>query len=377
MKKFIPLSKPSITPLEIEYVNQAMNSGWISSLGSYINEFEESFAKYCGTKYALTTSSGTTAIHLALVSYGIKAGDEVIIPDLTFIATANAVAYTGAKVVSVDIEKDTLCIDPVQIEKAITENTKAIIPVHLYGHPANTIEINQLAKKYNLLVLEDAAEAHGAEIGGQKTGSLCDCGIFSFYGNKIITCGEGGMITTNDEAFYHRAKHLRDQAMSPVQRYWHDEIGFNYRMTNLQAALGLAQLQRIDEFIEDRIKIFKLYQSYLADIPRIKLNFTADYARNVYWLVCLEVEGYTEAKRNALIKSLELQGIETRPYFYPVSEMSMYQQNPKLTPITHQVYQRGINLPSYFGLTSEEIEYVCSCLRSHLELKTTSTNCLI
>lgn len=369
MKKVIPLSKPSITPLEIEYVNQAMNSGWVSSLGSYINGFEESFAKYCGTKYALTTSSGTTAIHLALVSYGIQAGDEVIVPDLTFIATANAVAYTGAKVVTVDIEEDTLCIDPIQIEKAITENTKAIIPVHLYGHPAKTIEINQLAKKYNLLVLEDAAEAHGAEIGKQKTGSLGDCGIFSFYGNKIVTCGEGGMITTNDEAFYNRAKHLRDQAMSPLKRYWHDELGFNYRMTNLQAALGLAQLQRIDELIEDRIKIFELYQSYLADLPGTKLNFTADYARNVYWLVCFEVEGYTEAERNNLMKALELQGIETRPYFYPVSEMPMYQQNSTPTPVTHKVYQRGINLPSYFGLTSEEIEYICICLRSHLELR--------
>ncbi|MFE1744073.1 DegT/DnrJ/EryC1/StrS family aminotransferase [Coleofasciculus sp. H7-2] len=369
MKKDIPLSKPSITQLEIEYVNNAMNSGWVSSLGCYINEFEASFAEYCGTKYALTTSSGTTAIHLALASYGIKAGDEVIIPDLTFIATANAVAYTGAKVVSVDIEEDSLCIDPVQIEKAITENTKAIIPVHLYGHPANTIEINRLAKKYNLLVLEDAAEAHGAEIEGQKTGSLADCGIFSFYGNKIVSCGEGGMITTNDEAFYHRAKYLRDQAMSTVKKYWHDELGFNYRMTNLQAALGLAQLHRIDELIESKIKIFKLYKDYLSDIPGIKLNFTANYVRNVYWLVCLEIKGYTEAERNALMKALELKGIETRPYFYPVSDMPMYQRTPKSTPVAHKVYQRGINLPSYFGLTPEEIEYVCSCLRSHLELK--------
>lgn len=369
MKKFIPLSKPSITTLEIEYVTNAVKSGWVSSLGSYINEFEQSFAEYCGTKYALTTSNGTTAIHLALASYGIKTGDEVIIPDLTFIATANAVAYTGAKVVSVDIEEDTLCIDPVQIEKAITENTKAIIPVHLYGHPANTIEINRLAKKYNLLVLEDAAEAHGAEILGQKTGSLADCGIFSFYGNKIVSCGEGGMITTNDEAFYRRAKYLRDQAMSGSKRYWHEEMGYNYRMTNLQAALGLAQLHRIDELIDNRIKTFKVYENYLSDIPGIKLNFTANYARNVYWLVCLEIKGYTEEDRNAIMKDLELRGIETRPYFYPVSDMPMYEGNPKSTPVTHTVYQRGINLPSYFDIKPEDIEYVCECLRSHLELK--------
>lgn len=369
--KFIPISQPSITQLEIDYVTDVLKSGWVSSLGEYITKFEESFAAYCGTKYALTTSSGTTGIHLALATYGIKAGDEVIVPDLTFVATANAVAYTGAKVVLVDIEEDTLCIDPVQIEKAITEKTKAIIPVHLYGHPANMIAINQLAQQYSILVLEDAAEAHGAEINGQKVGSLGNCGIFSFYGNKMITSGEGGMITTNDEEFYQKAKYLRDHAMSRSKRYWHDELGYNYRITNMQAALGFAQLERIDEFINKRVEIFSQYQKNLLDIPGIKLNFTANTVANIYWLICLEIEGYTETNRNNLMEALSLNGIDTRPYFYPISDLPMYKNEQISTPITHKVYQRGINLPSHFALTNQEIDYICSSIRAYLNRDST------
>lgn len=369
--KFIPISQPSITQLEIDYVTDVLKSGWVSSLGEYITKFEESFAAYCGTKYALTTSSGTTGIHLALATYGIKAGDEVIVPDLTFVATANAVAYTGAKVVLVDIEEDTLCIDPVQIEKAITEKTKAIIPVHLYGHPANMIAINQLAQQYSILVLEDAAEAHGAEINGQKVGSLGNCGIFSFYGNKMITSGEGGMITTNDEEFYQKAKYLRDHAMSRSKRYWHDDLGYNYRITNMQAALGFAQLERIDEFINKRVEIFSQYQKNLLDIPGIKLNFTANTVANIYWLICLEIEGYTETNRNNLMEALSLNGIDTRPYFYPISDLPMYKNEQISTPITHKVYQRGINLPSHFALTNQEIDYICSSIRAYLNRDST------
>lgn len=368
MNKFIPLSQPSITQLETEYVMDTLNSGWVSSLGKYINLFEERFADYCGTNYALATSSGTAALHLALASYDIKAGDEVIIPDLTFIATANAVTYTGANIVLVDIEQDTLCIDPAKIEQAITEKTKAIIPVHLYGHPANMIEINKLAQNYNILVLEDAAEAHGAKVKWQKTGSLGDCGIFSFYGNKIMTCGEGGMITTNDEEFYQRAKYLRDHAMNSSKRYWHDEVGYNYRMTNMQAALGLAQLERIDELINKKIEIFELYKKFLLGIPGVKLNFTADWASNVYWLICLEIEGYTEKERNHLMDALKLKGIETRPYFYPISDMPMYKRNKMNTPVTHEAYQRGINLPSYFELKDDDIAYICESLQPLIEV---------
>ncbi|MBD2461878.1 DegT/DnrJ/EryC1/StrS family aminotransferase [Oscillatoria sp. FACHB-1407] len=366
MRDFIPVSQPSVTALETTYVLDALQSGWISSLGQYITTFEEQFAEYCGTKYALTTSSGTTALHLALESYGIKAGDEVIVPDLTFIATANAVAYTGAKPVLVDIEEDTLCIDPVAIEKAITPNTKAIIAVHLYGHPANMPEINRIATQHGLIVIEDAAEAHGASIHGRRTGALGHCGVFSFYGNKVITCGEGGMLTTDDEDLYCRARYLRDHAMSSTKRYWHDEIGFNYRMTNLQAALGLAQLHRIDDFLSQKQAIFEQYHYYLADIPNVKLNFTASWASNVFWLVCLEIEGLTEQERDQWMVELKQRGIDTRPYFCPLSAMPMYHDASVDTPIAHKVAQRGINLPSYFDLSDSDIAYVSNTVRTGL-----------
>jgi perosamine synthetase len=358
--KLIPISKPSITQEEIAYVIDAIQSGWVSSLGKYIELFESQFAQYCGTQYALTTSNGTVALHLALISLGIKEGDEVIIPDLTFIATANAVKYTGATVVPVDIEETTLCINPKAIESAITEKTKAIIPVHLYGHPANMSEINEIAKKHNLFVIEDAAEAHGAEINGKKVGGFGDCAIFSFYGNKIITSGEGGMITTNNKALYEKMKYLRDHAMSQEKRYFHTEIGFNYRMTNLQAALGLAQLERIDQLISKKIEIFEWYKKELGNVARLQLNRTANWAKNVYWTICLEIDGYTEAERNRFMTKLKENGIDTRPYFYPISDMPMYQSTN--TPITHNIYQRGINLPSYFDLTQKEVQSISQTL---------------
>ncbi len=364
MDNFIPISEPSITQKEIDYVTDAIKSGWVSSLGKYIDQFENKFASFCNVKYALATSNGTTALHLALVALNIKDGDEVIIPDLTFIATANAVKYVGAKVVTVDIEEDTLCIDPKAIENAITSKTKAIIPVHLYGHPANMIAINEIAKKYNLKVIEDAAEAHGAEVYSKRVGGLGDVGIFSFYGNKIITSGEGGMVTTNDKGLYERMKYLRDHAMSKEKRYWHTEIGFNYRMTNLQAALGLAQLERIDELLTKKKYIFEWYQEGLKDIPNLKLNVQRGGYKNVYWMICLEIIGYDEEKRDKLIKKLKEKGIDSRPFFYPVSDMSMYEKAE--THITHKVYQRGINLPSYFDLNKNNILNISDVIKGLL-----------
>lgn len=361
---FIPISQPSIGKKEIEYVTDAVKSGWVSSLGKYIDIFEEKFAIYCGTKYAVATSNGTTALHLALVSLGITADDEVIIPDLTFVATGSAVKYIGAKVITVDIDEDTLCISPKAIKKVITLKTKAIIPVHLYGHPANMEEINKIAKEYNLFVIEDAAEAHGAEVNGKKVGSLSNAGVFSFYGNKIITSGEGGMITTDDEILYKKMRYLRDHAMSKEKRYWHTEIGFNYRMTNLQAALGVAQFERIDELLAKKKKIFEWYQNGLKDVKGIKLNEQASWAKNVYWMVCLELDGYKENQRDEFIQKLKVKNIDSRPYFYPVSDMPVY--DDANTPITHKVYQRGLNLPSYFDITKEQVEYICKELKELL-----------
>ncbi len=370
----IPLSQPSITALEVACITDAAESGWVSSRGKYIDRFEEIFAAYCGTRYAITTSSGTTALHLALASYNIQAGDEVIVPDITFVSTANAVSYTGARPVFVDIDEETLCIDVAQVEQAITARTKAIVAVHLYGHPANVPALRAIAQAYGLVVIEDAAEAHGASINGVRTGALGDCAMFSFFGNKIVTCGEGGMITTNDTALYERALYLRNQAMSPTQRYWHTEVGYNYRMTNLQAALGFAQMKRIDDFVQKKKIIFDWYQIYLADHPRARLNRTAPWAEHVFWQVCLEIDGWTYAQRDELMRSLAARGIESRPYFYPLSDMPMYRAqrtaSDLATPVAHRVAQEGINLPSYFDMTKQDVKYVCTELSHCMKLAT-------
>lgn len=357
MSRFIPVSQPSIAEKEIAYVTDAVSSGWVSSIGSYIEKFEKSFAEFCGVKYALTTSNGTTALHLALLSLGVGEGDEVIVPDLTFIATANAVTYVSAIPVMVDVKAETLCIDPAAIERAITPRTKAIIPVHLYGHPAAMNEISEIARKHGLAVIEDAAEAHGAMLGDRKVGSFGDCGVFSFYGNKIITSGEGGMITTDNEEIYLKCKRLRDHAMNPNKRYWHDEIGYNYRITNLQAALGLAQLERIDSFIGKRRTIMSWYREYLGGYPQLRLNTEAAGTTNVYWMICLEVQGMTEEVRAKFMSDLRVQEIDSRPYFYPVSDMPMYTRAD--TPVTRKVFPTGVNLPSYFDITQDDVKYIC------------------
>ncbi len=366
MNKFIPISEPSITQKEIDYVTDAVKSGWVSSLGHYINEFEKKFADYIGTKYALTTSNGTTALHLALVSLGIKKGDKVIIPDLTFVATANAVTYTGAKPVMVDVEPDTWCIDPASVRKAITKKTKAIIPVHLYGHPANMDEINKIARDHGLCVIEDAAEAHGAEYKGKRVGSLSDCGVFSFYGNKIITTGEGGMITTDNEELYEKAKYLRDHAMSKEKRYWHTEIGYNYRITNLQAALGLAQLERIDEFIKKKRQIFRWYKNFLTDLDGIKLNPEMKWAKNVFWMICIVLYSDFGVRRDELLAKLKEKSIDTRPFFYPISQMPMYKCK-KINIVAYGNSNKGLNLPSGVNLTKEKVEWICEEIKTILK----------
>ncbi len=371
MQKFFPVSQPSITQKEIDFVTEAVSSTWVSSLGKFIDRFEEEFAAYCGSKYAVTTSNGTVAIHLALVAYGIGEGDEVIIPNLTFIATANAVLYTGARPVVIDIDPYNLCMDPAKIEAAISPRTKAIIPVHLYGHPANMPVINEVAQKNNLLVIEDAAEAHGSSIGGQKVGSWGHCATFSFYGNKNMTTGEGGMITTDDEALYHQLRLLRDHSMSKDKRYWHEQLGFNYRMTNLQAALGCAQLERATELTRNRKWIYETYHRFLFPIEGISLNRTYDWADNAYWIICAELEGLTENSRTQLMKELKSQGVDTRPYFYPVSDMP-YLNLEVDTPVTHSVFQTGINLPTYFDLQEEDIRYISNCLITLFEKEAAS-----
>lgn len=361
---FYPVSQPSIGSREAELVADAVNSGWVSSIGKYIQMFESRFASFCGTKYAVAVSNGTTALHLALAASGIKAGDEVIVPDLTFVATANAVTYTGARPVLVDIDPQTLCIDPEAVIRAITPRTRAVIPVHLYGQPAEMDSLMTIGKQWGVRIIEDAAEAHGAEYKGRKVGSIGGCGVFSFYGNKVITTGEGGMITTDDEELYLRMRSLRDHAMSAEKRYWHTEVGFNYRMTNLQAALGVAQMERIHEFLNKRRKIMQWYRDALGSHSCLRLNREAPDTKNIYWMVCLEVTRISEAERSELMSQLRAGDVDSRPYFYPISDLPMYQ--PAATPIAHDVSRRGINLPSYTDLEETDVRKIAAVVTQAL-----------
>lgn len=364
MSDFIPVSRPRITQREEEYVLDAVRSGWVSSLGKYIDSFESAFAKYCGVKYALTTSNGTTGLHLALATAGIGPGDEVIVPDLTFVATVNAVVYTGATPVIVDIDPDTLCISPSAVEAAVTRKTRAIIPVHVYGHPCDMDALEAIAHTHSLLIFEDAAEAHGAEYKGRRVGSFGQAGIFSFYGNKIITTGEGGMLTTDDGDFYARAKFLRDQAMSHEKRYWHPEIGYNYRMTNMQAALGLAQMEIIDEMLKRRAEVFQMYQAVIKTSSSVRLNHTANWAKNAYWMICLEVDRFDEASRGVFMKKLRDRGIDSRPYFYPMTAMPMYER--PTPPVTAAKSVIGLNLPTYHEISQEDVTRVGEAVNEEL-----------
>jgi perosamine synthetase len=355
---FFPISKPFIGAREKELVLDALNSGWVSSIGKYIDEFEENFARYCGTKYALAVSNGTTGLHLALATLGLQPGDEVIVPDLTFVATANAVAYTGATPILADIDADALCIDPASVKSLISDRTKAIIPVHLYGHPADIDALKKIADVFDVDIVEDAAEAHGAEYKGRRVGGLGKCGVFSFYGNKVITTGEGGMLTTNDAEFYQRAKRLRDHSMSTERRYFHEELGFNYRITNLQAALGVAQLESIEDFLARRAEIMSWYNSEIAVTDSVRLNRVKSWAKSVFWMVCLEVDWLDETSRNVFMQALRVRGIDTRPYFCTMSSMPMYRQLP--LPISIRKSQIGLNLPSYYELTKLDVQRIGS-----------------
>jgi perosamine synthetase len=362
---FIPISKPYIGAREKELVLDALDSGWVSSIGKYIDEFEANFARYCRTEYAIAVSNGTTGLHLALAALGLQPGDEVIIPDFTFVATANAVAYTGATPVLADIDADTLCIDPASVKSLISARTRAIIPVHLYGHPADMDALTEIADAHGIAIIEDAAEAHGAEYRGRRVGGLGKCGVFSFYGNKVITTGEGGMLTSNDREFYLRARRLRDHAMSPQRRYFHEERGFNYRITNLQAALGVAQLERIDDFLDRRAEIMIWYEQEIATTDRVRLNRVKNWAKSAFWMVCLEVDWFDETRRDAFMQALKARGIDSRPYFCTMSSMPMYEQASM--PVSARKAQIGLNLPSYFELTKLEVQRIGSDVNAVLK----------
>lgn len=357
---FFPVSRPTLGGKEKTYVLDALETGWISSLGQYVNRLEREFSAYCGTTEGIAVSNGTVALHLALVAAGIRPGDEVIVPDLSFIATANSVLMAGARPVFCDVDPVTLCLDPTSVRSAITASTRAIMPVHLYGHPAPMTELMEIAESNDLFVIEDAAEAHGAELDGKRVGQFGHCACFSFYANKNMTTGEGGIIVTADSEFADRCRHLRDHAMSPERRYWHTDQGYNYRMTNLQAAIGCAQFEQLDAFLEARRRVFAGYQSRLEGIAGLSLNRTLPQAKNAYWMVCAEIDGIDRDDRDNLITRLRSEGVDTRPYFYPMSMMPYLQDAD--TPVSHAVSAKGMNLPTAVDLTEDDLDVICEIL---------------
>ena len=361
----IPVCKPDITPEDVEAVTECAKSGWVSGISPYVEEFEANFAKYCGSKYAVATNSGSTALQLALAGYGIGKGDEVIVPDFTMVASPNAVRNVNAKPVFVDCEYDTLNIDPAKISEKVTKKTKAIMPVHIYGHPCYMDAIVRIAEEYNLLVIDDAAEAFGSKFCGHRIGgAMTDATAFSLYANKTITSGEGGMITCNSKEIYERLHWLRAQAFGRGGRhFYHEELGYGFRMAGLVASLGNSQLKRADQYVQARRIHARMYMERLLPLSlQGKLIFPVQksYAENTYWMFTILVKD-----RDSVITKLAEKGIETRPVFTPMHQQPIYKEKRNY-PISEYVGARGINLPSSNILTCEEIEYVCTSLEEVL-----------
>jgi len=361
MKKTkIPINKPSITDLEIEYVRDAITNGWGEKCYDYIHRFEKEFAEYQNNKFALATSSCTGAIHLALMAMGIKAGDEVIVPESTWIASVEPVLYIGAKPVFVDVLASTWCIDPIKIKEAITSKTKAIICVHLYGNLCEMDEIMAIAKEYNLIVLEDAAEGLGSEYKGKRAGSIAHAGVFSFHGTKTMTTGEGGIMVTNDQTIYEKAKILNDHgrnAKDPENKmFWMRDYGYKYKISNLQAALGCAQISRIEELVTKKREIFNWYKELLKDIP-CQLNPELKNTKNSYWLPTVIFDKAINFNRDSFFALCKENGIDSRPFFFPISSLPMF-EDKKQNVIAYDIYERGINLPSFHDLSFQEAEKI-------------------
>ena len=364
---FIPVCEPVVGKTEEKYVTEALRTNWISSKGKYVDEFAQKFAEFCDVKYCILTTSGTTALHLALAALGIGSGDEVIVPAFTMAATAFAVCYVGATPVLVDSELETGNIDVSKIEEKITPKTKAIIPVHIYGHPCDMTPIMRLARRYGLFVIEDAAEAHGAEYKGKRCGGIAHLGCFSFYANKIITMGEGGAVVTNNKRIAERLKLLVDLAHSPKKRFSHIALGFNYRLTNLQAAVGVGQLKQVRKFISARRRNARLYTRLLKDVNGLRLPVEKDGVKNVYWMYGVVVEKTFGLTRDELMEALAQKGIGTRAFFIPMHRQPVFKKmglfRGEKYPVAEELGRQGLYLPSGSGLTRDQIEYICWAIK--------------
>jgi perosamine synthetase len=358
----VPVSAPDLGRAEARTVSTALREGWVSSRGRFITEFEDGFSHFSGGRFGVATTSGTTALHLALATLGIGPGDEVILPDSTMVACLDAVLYTGARPVLVDVDPTTWTLDPDRVEDAITPRTRAIMPVHLYGHPARMDPLLALARRHDLRVVEDAAEAHGALYRGKPVGALGDVGCFSFYSNKVITTGEGGMLVTRRSRIADRARRLRDLAFATSARdYRHSELAFNYRMTNLQAAIGVAQLRRIEGFIQHHRSCARIYADRLRDVEGVELPSEAPWARSVYWMYTVLVRKGDLARRR-LMGRLRRAGVETRVAFWPLHRQRFARpeyRGKRRFPVADRIGDAGLSLPSGNGISERMVEHVC------------------
>lgn len=362
----ISIANPIFRGNEKKYLNECIDTGWVSSNGRFVKEFQNKFAEFCGSKYALACSNGTVTLHLALIALGIKPGDEVIMPTLTYIATANAVRMVGATPVFVDSDPETWNVDPARIEEAITPRTKAIIPVHIYGLSCDMTAIMDISKRYNIPVIEDAAEAHGAKWNGHTVGSMGAIGSFSFFGNKIITCGEGGMIVTDDEDLFNTIKLYHSQGVDPkAKKYWHLVSGYNYRMTNMQAAVGLGQMEDIEWHMSQRRRVAATYSKMIQEKLEgyVTVQRVDNPENHVYWMNCIALTDKVKKDRDQIMAEMEQKNIEMRPLFYPMHIMPPFEDKSLSFPIAEKLSNSGITLPSHAGMDEEKIDYVTNCLR--------------
>ena len=364
MKQKIPIYQPSLSGNEKLYVNECLDDNWISSKGKYVSLFEQQFSEYIGVSYATTVSNGTVALHLALVALGIQAGDEVIVPTLTYIASVNAINYVGATPVFVDSLASTWQIDIEDVKRKITPKTKAVMAVHLYGQPCDMDALSKLCEQHNLFLIEDAAEALGSMYKEKHVGTFGHVSTFSFYGNKTITTGEGGMVVTNDTTLYERLVHFKGQGLAKYRQYWHDVVGYNYRMTNVCAAIGVAQLEQADKFLARKREIAFYYKNGFEGLP-IEFHQEAENTVHSYWMCSILVE--KPKLRDDLRSYLEENGIETRPTFYPVHTMPMYSSKYEKHVVAENIGWRGINLPSFPSITNEQLDFIIDTIKQFYE----------
>ncbi|MDR3608970.1 MAG: DegT/DnrJ/EryC1/StrS aminotransferase family protein [Ignavibacteriaceae bacterium] len=359
----IPIYQPSFDGNEKKYVNDCLDSSWISSKGKYISLFEKKFGEFIGINHSTTVSNGTVALHLALVTLGVGDGDEVIVPSFTYIASVSTIVITGAKPVFVDSLKESWQMDPADVKRKITPKTKAIMAVHIYGHPCEMNELQKIAKENSVFLIEDCAEAFGSRYNNKHVGTFGDISTFSFYGNKTITTGEGGMVVTNDETLHDRAYHLKMHGLAKYRQYWHDVIGFNYRMTNICAAIGLAQLENAKEKIERKRELRNWYEEVFAGTP-IKTHHEVGNVFHSYWMYTILVDN--PEIREDLRNHLSNNGIETRPSFYPVHTMPMFAQKFQKLPVAEYLGWCGINLPSWPGLSKKQVYEIAELITKYL-----------